>query len=287
MSAIALTNVEISALSFGNRAQRDHVSSSKRKDPKGQKSVSSYVNGNAPQTAAALLWEKNLLAPELKALFNAVSINIGFDKSSQRVVNIGCGAAHDSIPLLRDGIIIDGIDRSTSMLRIAEENINSDEEITEYTKKKIRLVPSFSELQDQSYAIALMDFVHQGANSIEELGTLFFNASRIIQKSGYLIVVGEHPDHLNKKHSLYKCLTAIDSPLKDGDRYNSSIINPSTKEQHHFAGSASYWSTSTLDRVAGQNDLVLANKKDIHDPHICTRGTDGFPGYQALIFRKI
>ncbi len=247
---------------------------------------SSYVNGHAHETAEALLWERTLLAPELKNIFSKVSSLSGFKKEEQRVINIGCGAAPDSTPLLRDGIIVDGVDRSVSMLRIAEQNIRDDEEIPDSIKNRVRLVPSFDNLKDSSYAIGMMDFVHQGCNTPAELDALFALAARVVQKGGHLIVVGEHPDHLNKKHSLYKCTTIIENPLDDGHAYKSVIINPTTKAHHQFAGSATYWTTATLEKAALRSGLRLVEKRDIEDPHICTRGSDGYPGYQGLVFCK-
>lgn len=286
MTALAI-NLDSEAIVFPSVA--GEASASTRRQRKKSPPLGdghSYVNGCAVKTAAALLWEKNMLAPSLKMVFDEVSRNVSFNKSRQRVVSIGCGAAHDSVPLLRDGVIVDGVDRSSSMLAIAEDNIRGDDEIPDSVKSEIRLVKEASLLGRCGYAIGTMNFVHQGANTQEELAGLFWESSNLIERGGYLIVVGEHPDYLNKKHSLYKCTTVIEEPLRDGDRYKSAIINPATREQHHFAGSATYWSTTALDRAAFASNLVLSIRRDIEDPHICTRGSDGFPGYQALVFRK-
>lgn len=245
--------------------------------------------------ASAVGFEKSsIIAPAIRHEFNTLVTKTHFDKACDKIIDIGCGPFLLSLPFLRDGIHVDGLDPSTEMLSIAKQaiedaapNLTSDA-VQLLNDDKIKLVSEYEDLKENSYQLAMLNFVHQCAPSVKSLNTLFNKASTLLQEDGRLIMTGAHPDYLYDPHACCEYDISnkkTNANLQNGELYSGHIYNEMGAKTYELHGDH-FWSLDKLQSAAKQAGFETKGLVDINDKETTMRRASKTPAYFIMTFKK-
>ena len=128
-------------------------------------------------------------------------LNLLGDVEEKRIVELGCGAAENSITLAKKGGICTGVDMSLEQLKIAKNLIKEN-------RVKIELIEGDLEnlvmIDDDIFDIAISIFA---LDWMQDLNVAFKEAYRILKTNGIFVFSMQHP--------IYNLLGAEDLDLKE------------------------------------------------------------------------
>ena len=108
-------------------------------------------------------------------------INFFLKKNNMKILEVGCGTGNHAKYFLKKGHKVFGIDKSKSMINIANKNYKSIN-----LKFKCRTIEKINEKNSFDACIALFHVVNYFA-SIRELKSFFKNSHRILKKNSFLM----------------------------------------------------------------------------------------------------
>lgn len=241
---------------------------------------------HASDFARAASFEKSsIIGPEIQAEVEKVTERIVFRKGRHKIVDIGCGPFLLSAPFVREGFHVDGVDPSQDMLTVAKNTINLFENNIREVRpslldgtKGIRLVKTTKELKQNSYKIALLNFVHQCAPDEHSLVKIFEQAAGLLRENSRLIITGAHPDYLHEKHSC--CEYDVTDPLtmNNGDAYTGRIFNDMGVPTYELSGDH-FWSLDSLQHIASRTGFSVKELREIDDKKTTGRNASKTPAY--------
>ncbi len=230
-----------------------------------------------------------IILPAIRSEFNRIVASNGFSPETDKVLDFGCGPFSLSIPFIRDLIHVDGVDSSLEMLNTAKETIEQWKpkftaqavEIME----QVKLTSSASEIRDEDYQLAMMNFMHQCASTPKELKRYFRDVSDKMKDGGHLIITGAHPEFLHNPHACCEYDVKDSSKLSDGDVYTGRIFNE-TGESVYELKSDYYWSFNAITEAANDGgDLRLISVTEVDDKETAARQANS-PAYFLMHLRK-
>lgn len=250
-----------------------------------KKIISRYHGDAAPRFAAAVGFEKStIIAPALTKAFSKAIHDHNFSPENDKVIDMGCGPFLLAMPLLRDGIHVDGVDITPDMITQAQHTLDAAILHPDIDRGAIQLATDYSSLAPQSYQFAMLNFVHQCCDTRESLVDLFTQANDLLKPGGRLVVMACHPDYLHVPHAAYACNVDKDS-LTDGDAYGGNIYSELGRaafriEEDH------YWSRHTVQKAAEEAGFHVRTIEDIEDQSNIARNKSIVPAYLTFTFSK-
>jgi len=213
----------------------------------------------------------SIISPAIRGLFKELAQNDQISQGGVNILDIGCGPFVLSIPFLRDGHHVDGVDTSEKMLAVAKKTL-------EASKKKlpdiapldrVKLVGNIDLIDDASYDVAMMNFMHQCAPNRVELNKIFQKAAEKIKPNGHLILTGAHPEFLHFAHACCEYDVDDSRKLNDGDKYTGRIFNEDGESTYELQGDY-FWNIDTVSDSAKSSGFRLSSVspiKDIETPY--------------------
>ena len=235
--------------------------------------------------AAVAYVEKGIIAPHIQKAFKKAARATSFDNATDRAVDIGCGPFLLGLPLLLNGIHVDGTDVTPGMLIRARTKIGKADLPRSFNRDKIRLVQSSDKLPQGGYKFAMMNFVHQCCADRESLLSLFNSAARLLKEDAHLVLTTTHQDFLHIPHSTYSCNVTNSSKLSDGEQFGGTIYDP-IEDRKLDLGGDHFWKHSTLLKVAEEAGFELVSSEDIADQDTPSRKASPDPAYRMITWRK-
>ena len=228
----------------------------------------------------------SIISPAIRALFRRLS-NVGqINKENARILDIGCGPFILSIPFLRDGIIVDGVDTSEEMLTVARKTVEDSREKLSATAPldDVKLVSSMDLVDDESYDMAMMNFVHQCAPNKIALNKMFQKAAEKVKKGGHLIITGAHPEFLHLEHPCCEYDIKNDEELSDGDMYTGRIFDESGNATYELKGDY-FWNIGTISDSAESSGFKLSSVNPVDDIETPYRDAES-PAYFIMHLKR-
>lgn len=226
-------------------------------------------------------FEKTQLAKELKIVFEEASHKFGFDPSLHQVLDYGSGPGLMALPVAKEEIRIDCYDPSPNMIeqaRITFDTAEFDKNI-----RRNRLVTDTAELEQGSYKIVMVNFVHQCISTKKELSELFRKVRGLLRNDGVLVVMGAHPDYLHVPHAGCHYNVANSADLEDGDKYTGFLRNTRGKPSYMLNGDY-FWKINTLHNLADVEGFEEKGRVDIADFDTLARSASRVPAYFRMTF---
>ena len=248
--------------------------------------ISRYDGDAAPRFAAAVGFEKSaIIAPALTKAFSKAVHDHNFSPENDKVIDIGCGPFLLAMPLLRDGIHVDGVDITTDMITQAQHTLDLAIVHPDIDRAAIQLATDYAELTPGSYQFAMLNFVHQCCDTRQSLVDLFSQANDLLKPGGRLVVMACHPDYLHAPHAAYACNVDRNKPLKDGDAYGGDIYSEYGRAAFRIEDDH-YWSSHTVQKAAEEAGFQVRNIEDIEDKSNIARKGSVAPAYLMFTFSK-
>ena len=143
----------------------------------------------------------NLIALEYQKnrdlLFNDIEYALGYAKESElnllgdvaekRVIELGCGAAENSITLAKKGAICTGVDISIEQLKFAKNLIKENSVSIELVEGDLE---NLVMINDNTFDIAISIFA---LDWMQDLNAAFMEAYRVLKKNGIFVFSMQHP----------------------------------------------------------------------------------------------
>ena len=199
------------------------------------------------------------------AFFASITDDILSNIKNKNVLDLGCGAADDSSFYVQRDFAYYGIDASKEMSEMAKQNKNVTEVRNESFSKKITF-------EDDKFGLVVSKYAIQ---STENIGNVYAEAARLLEKGGYFIYLVVHPirQFLEKK--------------KQGKDY----YKQETVTSNIFDGKISVLETShTLSEYLNKDFLERFSLIDLKEgsDFPASEQIDGdiYPTYLILVARK-
>ncbi len=129
--------------------------------------------------------------------FNDIEYALGYAKESElnllgdvaekRVIELGCGAAENSITLAKKGAICTGVDISIEQIKFAKNLIKENRVSIELVEGDLE---NLVMINDNTFDIALSIFA---LDWMQDLNAAFMEAYRVLKKNGIFVFSMQHP----------------------------------------------------------------------------------------------
>lgn len=246
-----------------------------------------YNKGTELFTRAVGHEKLSIISPAIRALFKRLSnVDNQIPSKNPRILDIGCGPFLLSIPFIRDGIHVDGVDTSDKMITVARKTLEDSKDKLPSTAPldKVRLVSSMDDINEETYDVAMMNFVHQCAPSRIALNKLFQKAAEKVKPGGHLIITGAHPEYLHMSHACCEYDVKEGQSLQDGDMYTGRIFDETGKATYELAGDY-FWSIDAITSSANSSGFRLSSVNPIDDIETPYREAQS-PAYFIMHLRR-
>jgi len=114
-------------------------------------------------------------------------LNLLGDVADKRVIELGCGAAENSITLAKKGAICTGVDISIEQLKLAKNLIKENGVSIELVEGDLE---NLVMLNDNTFDIAISIFA---LDWMQDLKAAFMEAYRVLKKNGIFVFSMQHP----------------------------------------------------------------------------------------------
>ncbi len=143
----------------------------------------------------------NLIAPEYQKVrdlsFNDIEYALGHaleselnllgDVAEKKVIELGCGAAENSITLAKKGAICTGVDLSVEQLNLAKNSTKENNVSVDLIEGDLE---NLVKINDNTFDIALSIFA---LDWMQDLNAAFREAYRVLKKNGIFVFSMQHP----------------------------------------------------------------------------------------------
>tara|TARA_B100001750_G_scaffold196580_1_gene168816 strand:+ start:1126 stop:1938 length:813 start_codon:yes stop_codon:yes gene_type:complete len=232
--------------------------------------------------------KREIIHPAIAQAFTSIAAHGHFNPKDDKIVDYGCGPFTLSIPFLRWGVTVDGVDTSSEMLKTARETLTSwREEFSPDAQRvadQVRLVQSAADLKKDDYQLAMMNFVHQCAPDVFSLRKMFGDVAGTLKSGGNLIITGAHPEYLHQPHACCEYDVEDSSILKDGQPYTGRIFDETGKSVYELKGDY-FWSMNAIISSAAYHNFRFVSSTSINDVATQARKASD-PAYFLMHLRK-
>lgn len=224
----------------------------------------------------------------LPALIEAVEEIVrqgNFSRSEDRILDIGCGPFVLGLPFLRKGYMVDGIDTSEHMIRVAREKVEKEAN-PNLILANLSAYERPEELPVNAYGMAWLHFVHNCCPNEGSLGKLFQQAHRVLRPGGTLVMIGNHPNYMHRPHSSYEIYDIRENEIPaDGKIIRGRLFKADGTSGFELSGDY-YWSLATVMKKAIESNLIPETLESIKDKDTTARQGSGGPAYFMMQLRK-
>jgi SAM-dependent methyltransferase len=237
----------------------------------------------AKEFSDAAQFEKGtIIKPSLMEAFDMAAKLGTFDRTKDKVIDIGCGPFLLGLPFLGKKIHIDGYDRAPNMANLAQDTLRNNANLN---VNGTRIFDDFSQIKKTDYGFGMLNFVHQCCATRHDLVNLFKEANSLLKPGSHFVVFGTHPEFLHVDHAAYRFNVEQDKPLQDGDVYTGTIYGFASDKTFELTGDH-FWSRGTIYDAAREAGFNFHGAVDVADKGSFVRDPSDDPAYLRMTFVK-